>query len=169
MTRRKLVVPAQVHDQEGALVFAYGSNLREEQMRARCPSAKVVEVVRLSKHTLAFVGYSRTWGGAVATVVADAHDSVDGLLYRVSDADLRTLDAYEGAPHVYARAMCAVQGSKMRFRAWVYQHQNPIPDGPSYRYLAAIIEGRARLGLSSEPVVQAAERGLEAGPDAPPC
>jgi gamma-glutamylcyclotransferase (GGCT)/AIG2-like uncharacterized protein YtfP len=143
----------------GTLVFAYGSNMRPEQMVARCPSAKVVEVARLMKHSLAFVGFSRGWGGAVATVVQEPHDSVDGLVYRVSERDLVLLDAYEGAPHVYARAAMVLRGSKMAYRAWVYQHARPVPGAPSYRYLAAIVEGRARVGLASEPVVEAAEAG----------
>ena len=47
--------------------FAFGSNLDQEQMRARCPSAKLLGPAVLPGHALAFAGYSHRWGGAVAT------------------------------------------------------------------------------------------------------
>lgn len=165
--RRRVVGPVvgpQVHEGEGVLVLAYGSNVRGEQMRRRCPSAKAVEVVRLRGYALAFVGYSRGWGGAVATVVECEHDSVDGLLYRVTPADLAALDGYEGAPHVYGRKTVQVVGAKTRYRAQVYQHRHPHPGAPSFRYLAAVVEGRARVGLPSEPVVAAAEASADFPP-----
>ena len=149
---------------EGALVFAYGSNLRVEQMLARCPSATVVTTARLVGHGLAFVGFSRTWGGSVATVVVDPNDSVDGVLYRVTSADLAGLDAFEGAPLVYTRAMCRFAGG---LRAWVYYHAPASPRGPSYRYFAAVVEGRARFGYSAAPAVDAAERAVTQSADAP--
>lgn len=149
----------QVHEGEGVLVFAYGSNVRVEQMTSRCPSAKVVEVVRLRGHRLAFVGYSRGWGGAVATVVEDEHDSVDGLLYRVTPRDLAVLDGYEGCPHVYRRTAVRVMGVGRTYRAQVYAHTRPVLGAPSYRYVGAIVEGRARVGLGAEAVVEAAEVG----------
>ncbi len=162
--RRRLVAPHAVHAETGTLVFAFGSNLREEQMRARCPSARAVEVGLLAGHSLAFVGFSRGWGGAVATVVPAEHDAVDGVVYRISNDDLLRLDAFEGAPHVYERKACAIKGAKLTYRAWVYAHQRPFPGAPSYRYLAAIVEGRVRAGLDAEPIVQAAEASAACPP-----
>jgi len=163
-TRRRLVEPGTLHTGEGALVFAFGSNLREEQMRARCPSAKVIEVGRLPGHTLAFVGFSRTWGGAVATAERCKGDSVEGVIYRVSADDLARLDAFEGVPFVYRRVAVQVRGAKHTFRCWIYQHARPVPGAPSYRYFAAVLEGRLRHGLSAEPVLAAAEAGADAAP-----
>ncbi len=49
------------------LYFAYGSNLSEAQMRARCPGARPAGRAALHGYRLAFAGYSALWGGAVAT------------------------------------------------------------------------------------------------------
>lgn len=163
MSRRRIVTKAEVKTAEvtkkpaGVLVFAYGSNLRGEQMVARCPSAQRLIVGRLRGFALAFVGFSRRWGGGVATVVRDRNDAVDGLLFRVSDEDLVRLDAFEGAPHVYRRTLRAIVTEKGPAQAWVYEHAQPKAGPPSYRYFAAIVEGRARVGLDAEPVITAAE------------
>ena len=86
-----------------AVYFAYGSNLSQEQMLARCPSAEVVGVARLPGYRLAFAGFSQAWGGAVATVLRAPAAYVPGILYRVSGEDLARLDAFEGVPFVYDR------------------------------------------------------------------
>lgn len=164
--RRRIVTAPPMVREGGTLVFAYGSNTREEQMQARCPSARMVEVARLPEHSLSFVGFSLGRGGAVATVEPEPQDSVEGVVYRVSEKDLLRLDSFEGAPLVYDRAAMVIRGSKMSYRAWVYQHKHPVPGAPSYRYLAAIVEGRARVGLASEPVVEAAERGAQVASEA---
>lgn len=160
MSRRRIVEVPKA-EKARALVFAYGSNLRGEQMRARCPSAEAVGVGRLAGYGLAFGGFSREWGGAVATVMRDTCDSVDGLVYRVTVADLARLDAFEGVPHVYDRALRMISTEGGEVRAWVYWHRSPRPGAPSFRYFAAIVEGRARLGLDVGPVVEAAEGAVD--------
>jgi gamma-glutamylcyclotransferase len=90
------------------LYFAYGSNLDEAQMRARCPGAQCVGTAVLPDHALVFDGHSRLWGGAVANVVPAASARVHGLVYRLEHADLVALDRYEGHPHSYTRVVKAV-------------------------------------------------------------
>lgn len=141
------------------LVFAFGSNLRHEQMTARCPSASQVGVAFLPKHTLAFVGYSHSWGGGVATVTPTS-GRVAGILYEVSQDDLDILDLYEGAPHVYTRSRRFVTTggfAPARRVAWVYSHTGSAPFPPSYAYFAAIAEGRLRAGLPISDLVSASE------------
>ena len=142
------------------LVLAYGSNLRGEQMLARCPSAIALGVGRLPRHRLAFGGWSHGWQGGVATVEA-AVGAVEGLVYRISAGDLAELDRYEGAPHVYTRELRTIGLAGLKVQAWVYRHTRPIPAGPSYRYFAAIAEGRTRAGLSLAPLIEAAERAAQ--------
>lgn len=177
MSRRRIVTATEAAQARGAearppapgvLVFAYGSNLRGEQMTARCPSSEVIEKGRLRGFALAFVGFSRRWGGGVATVVRDRNESVAGVVYRVSEADLVRLDAFEGAPYVYRRTLRAIAGHKGPVQAWVYEHTRPEAGAPSYRYFAAIVEGRARHGFDAEPVIVAAEAAAAEATDLPP-
>ena len=56
--------------------FAYGSNLDAAQMRARCPSAKLLGAAILDGYRLGFAGQSAAWGGGVATVVRDGDENV---------------------------------------------------------------------------------------------
>jgi hypothetical protein len=58
--------------------FAYGSNLDAAQMRARCPSAKLLGAAILDGYRLGFAGQSAAWGGGVATVVRDGEGGSRG-------------------------------------------------------------------------------------------
>lgn len=91
------------------LVFAYGSNLDWDQMKARCPSARVVGAAALIGFRLAFVGWSSRWRGAVATVIKSSGNLTAGMVYRISWPDLNRLDGFEGAPQHYTREPCHVR------------------------------------------------------------
>tara|TARA_B100000315_G_scaffold65392_1_gene59359 strand:+ start:3991 stop:4161 length:171 start_codon:yes stop_codon:yes gene_type:complete len=51
------------------LYFAYGSNLDNDQMKDRCPSAKDKGTACLKEHRLDFTRHSTRWDCAVADVV----------------------------------------------------------------------------------------------------
>lgn len=85
------------------LYFAYGSNLDPSQMRRRCPGSVLDCRATLAGYALAFGGYSATWDGPVATLVRAAKSKVEGLLYRITEEDLATLDRFEGHPLAYVR------------------------------------------------------------------
>ncbi len=51
------------------LYFAYGSNLDQQQMRKRCPGARVLAPGVLRGYRIAFGNHSVKRGGAVATIV----------------------------------------------------------------------------------------------------
>lgn len=82
--------------------FAYGSNLDLARMFRRRPTARVLGPARLPEFELRFAGHSRRWNAGTATVAPGGGD-VAGLLYEFDDA-LDRLDAFEGAPHIYAPA-----------------------------------------------------------------
>jgi hypothetical protein len=90
------------------LYFAYGSNLDVRQMGARCPGATLVGTAVLRDHRLVFCGHSRTWNGAVASVVHAPGATVPGVLYELGVDDLSTLDRREGRPHSYDRLTVTV-------------------------------------------------------------
>ena len=76
--------------------FAYGSNLDLPQMKRRCPSSKLISKGSLSGYRLTFNKFSSGWGGGVADVIQDQGSKVWGLVFELSDTDLKRLDRYEG-------------------------------------------------------------------------
>ena len=94
------------------LYFAYGSNLWKRDMLRRCPKAQPVIVARLPGYRLAFRGY--------AQIVPDPKAVVPGALYRLTQADLRALDAYEEAPRLYRRIDVTVETDDGPMQAFTY-------------------------------------------------
>src|SRR3972149_3417519 len=83
--------------------FAYGSNMERHHMKRRCRSAKFVAAVTLRDYELNFTGTSSMWGGGVADLSPAKGKVVEGVLWDISEADLKELDEYEGYHKVYVR------------------------------------------------------------------
>ena len=79
------------------LYFAYGSNMNLNQMVLRCPEAERIESVQAEGYRLAF----RASG--VATILPEKGSRVEGVLWRISADDERSLDRYEGYPRLYGK------------------------------------------------------------------
>jgi gamma-glutamylcyclotransferase len=142
------------------LVFAYGSNLDDDQMRARCPSAQVEAKAILTNHALAFGGFSHRWGGAVASVVAERGTDVAGLVYRISAADLLALDGYEGSPFAYERVVKVVTTEHgRRRRAQLYRQPADTfePWLPQRAYFDVLLRAYDRLGFDAAQLAAAVE------------
>ncbi len=90
------------------LYFAYGSNLHAAQMAKRCADSKRIGRAVLVGHRLDFTRRSGDWKGGVADIVPNPGHEVWGLLYQISDADLCSLDRYEGYPTLYGRMQVQV-------------------------------------------------------------
>ena len=149
--------------------FAYGSNLDVQQMTRRCPGATVVGLGELRDHRLTFPLTSHDWDGGVASVAVAHGESVWGVIYELSDADLASLDHYEGCVgpgnqhNVYDRETISVQlvraddGSfPRRLRAWIYLARPSNPSRPSRRYLDAILAGARHHKLPDDYIVKLA-------------
>lgn len=124
------------------LYFAFGSNLDIEQMSRRCPGSIPFAAAVLPRHRIAFCGRSRGWGGGVANVIRDTASSTPGLLYRISKANLKRLDGYEGHPFVYERERIVVDmpdGNKAL--AWTYRMKSTYQSTPVNDYFAKIYGG----------------------------
>lgn len=74
---------------------AYGSNLNLEQMKWRCPDAKVIGTAVIEGYELLFKG-SKT--GSYLTIEPDVKNQVPVGIFEVSKADENSLDRYEGFP-----------------------------------------------------------------------
>jgi len=140
------------------LYFAYGSNLDEAQMRARCPSARLIGVAELANHALCFAGFSPAWGGAVASITHRPGFYTPGVLYSMSAADMRKLDAFEGHPFVYERTRKRITvASGRHVYAFTYVHRGGrFSIGPGPKYLRVIERAYKRHGFAKQPLTIAA-------------
>jgi len=143
-----------VESKEGAshFCFAYGSNLDSEQMLRRCPKACPVEVGLLEGFTLSFTRYSKNWGGGVADVIRFPGKQVWGLVWRLTNDDLESLDRHEGHPKSYCRReMEILLRSEKKISAWVYEVVEKKPlILPSEKYLNTISASARALGLPED-------------------
>jgi gamma-glutamylcyclotransferase len=121
--------------------FAYASNLSKKQMLERCPDAKPLSTAVLPNYCLAFVGWSRKWGGAVATIKPKQGQRVRGAIYEITDVCARRIDAHEG--ETYQRLNVTVfDEDDQSISAFTYIKTGQHEDGqPSKEYLEVIQQG----------------------------
>lgn len=75
------------------IYFAYGSNLNLEDMKVRCPTARLLGAGRAERHELMFRGH--TPGASFLTVVPSPDHFVPIAAFEVYEEDIRALDDYE--------------------------------------------------------------------------
>ena len=142
------------------LYFAYGSNMNLDQMEYQCPDASVIGNVHLDGYRLAFRGNDSGYG--VATILPQAGSQVEGVMWRVTGQDERSLDCYEGYPRLYGKETIRVQDRQGHsYEVMVYTMQPPYkecPATPSPSYLQGILEGCRQNGLAIRPVLEAVQR-----------
>ena len=133
------------------LYFAFGSNLKIDQMRERCPECEPVGPALLRGRELGFAYVSQNFppGGAADVVVSEGAE-VWGALYRLSASDIERLDRFE---HVgnggYRRIEVEVEADLGRATALCYEVADrldrDIPPIPEYRRL--MLEGSVEHDL----------------------
>lgn len=135
------------------LYFAYGSNCNLGQMERRCPNAVKVGAVTLRNYKLTFNG--RTRGGGVASIKRSNGKEVLGLLWKITPECERSLDHYEGYPHLYEKKTVTVwkeNGEKVKAMVYVMTAQFQNPAIPSENYLFGIVDGFRENGMDVVPV-----------------
>lgn len=131
------------------LYVAYGSNLHLEQMRFRCPDAKVFGTGVLKNYSLTFWGNSR--GNGVATVLPGADTDVPVALWEISKADEASLDRYEGFPHLYRKENIDVlMDDGTVVTGMVYLMNYGQPTYPSDYYYNVIASGYRSFGFDTD-------------------
>ena len=128
--------------------FAFGSNLDQDQMRARCPDARLLGVAELRGYQLAFTIYSPLRKCGCADILPVAGKSVFGLLYELTDDDLARMDEFEGHPFHYQRLTVDVMLDGKIVAAETYA-VGEKKEGlrPSSEYLALIRNAAERFGF----------------------
>ena len=125
------------------LYFAYGSNMSEDQMRARCSRPRFAGLGSIPGQ--AFIINSR----GCANIIPDERRTVHGVFWELEGADLQKLDLYEGTAFgCYERKrlrFAALDGS--RHAAQVYVSPDRSTGVPGRAYLATILKGGRSRGL----------------------
>ena len=131
--------------------IAYGGNLNVQQMRMRCPSARIIGTSVLEDHKLLFKG-SKT--GSYLTVEKKPGSSVPVGVWEVTPADEKTLDRYEGFPNFYYKKELTLPvkgirtGKIRKRRVFVYIMYENRPIGiPSISYMQTCIQGYDDFGF----------------------
>ncbi|MFH1382936.1 MAG: gamma-glutamylcyclotransferase family protein [Chloroflexota bacterium] len=129
--------------------FAYASNLNRKLMQTRCPDCKPKFGAILPNYRLVFVGWSRQWRGAKATIRSFRGEKVVGAVYEISNKDLARLDNYEGYPREYKHLNVTVFTDDDRpVEAITYIKTGAAEDArPSPEYLATIKQGYRDWGI----------------------
>lgn len=96
--------------------FAYGSNLNFGDLSKWCkrkkekfPQLLNPRVVILENFKLDFTKYSGSRNGGVADIVYSKNDIVYGVVFDVSESDLKIIDRKEGAPNFYKQRKVKVK------------------------------------------------------------
>ena len=115
--------------------FAYGSNMNETHTSRRCLDSVMLGVGILNGWE--FFVNSR----GVASIVMDDNSKVYGVLYEISEKDLKQLDLYEGYPRIYSRIEEKIVYKDNETTAWVYADNNYLNEGePRIGYLEDILD-----------------------------
>ena len=141
--------------------FAYGSNLDLAQMKVRCPSSELISKGSLSGYRLTFNRYSSGWGGGVADVIQGKGSEVWGLVFELSNSDLKRLDSYEGCYNdqtsLYERWKAIINTPKGQISdVWVYtvvKKQKFVQ--PTLEYLLIIKDAAVRWNFPKITEVEA--------------
>ena len=144
---------------------AYGSNLDTEQMAWRCPKAKIISSGMLEGWELI---YRRSYSGAYATIRKAPGKYVPVGLWKISAADERALDRYEGFPNFYYKKEMVLDisgiktGKIRRRRAFVYiMHEDRKIEIPSIGYVRVCLEGYGNFGFDVETLLNAYDHSVE--------
>lgn len=120
---------------------AYGSNMNIEQMKIRCPKAKLLGTGKLKNYKLTFRGNAH----GVANVEKQVGRSVPIVLWEITEECEKSLDIYEGYPRLYVKRDVEVKTDKdENVKAFVYvmlMKFEVMPAHPTKYYLDVIWKG----------------------------
>ena len=145
--------------------IAYGSNLHIQQMKHRCPDARVVGTATLKGWRLLFKG-SKT--GSYLTIEKAEGYEVPVAVWKVSERDERNLDFYEGFPSFYYKKDMHLQvkgiktGTIYERDCFVYiMHEEREIGIPSDFYVRVCAEGYRAFGFNYARLFEALKHSKE--------
>lgn len=136
---------------------AYGSNLWHDQMRRRCPAARVAGGAMLQGWRLVLRKF--------ALIERDAAAACPVGLWQVTEACMESLDRHEG-PHTYRRRFVTLPDGR---RAVAYVEIRPRRGPPATEYVQRLRDGYRDFGFDHAVLEAAiAESGFSAAAPPPP-
>jgi gamma-glutamylcyclotransferase len=136
------------------LYFAYGMNTNKEEMAYRCPGARALGKAILPGYRLEFKSF--------ATIVPNSKESVEGVLWTITDSDESALDMLEGYPEFYDKKTVSVEHDNQSYIAMTYI-MGPREQGyaPSDGYYSMVSDGYQSFGLSQLQLLDAKNRSIQ--------
>ena len=131
--------------------FGYGMNTNISGMATRCPDAVCLGAAVLPGYRFVFRGH--------ADVELDADCYADGVLWQISDLDLKALDRLEGFPTYYLRHRAWVETADGdRVIAWIYTMTDQSYEWePGEHYLQCCLDGYRENGVPTTQITDALE------------
>ena len=135
------------------LYFAYGMNTNKDEMAYRCPGARALGKAVLPGYRFEFKSF--------ATIVPSPKESVEGVLWTITDTDESALDMLEGYPEFYDKKTLSVEHDNQSYIAMTYI-MGPREQGyaPSDGYYSMVSEGYQSFGLSQQQLLDAKNRSI---------
>jgi len=133
---------------------AYGSNMHLEQMKKRCPNAKVIGKGELLGYKLTFRGR----GAGVANVEQSNSKRVPIVLWEITKKCERALDRYEGYPTLYTKetvTIATVDGEQTVMLYVMAKQYEEMPAMPNERYFEVIRQGYLDNEINIVPLLEA--------------
>ena len=130
--------------------LAYGSNLNVRQMRYRCPTAKPIGITAIPDYELLYKG-SKT--GSYLTIEKKKGSLVPIVVWEVTAADEKRLDAYEGYPNKKEMKLPVrlANGKTKKLTAFIYiMHEERELGCPSLAYIRTCKEGYRNFGFDQK-------------------
>jgi len=145
--------------------IAYGSNLNIEQMKYRCPDAKIVGTSVIKDYRLMFKG---SLTGSYLTIEKEEGCEVPVGVWLVSDNDEKKLDRYEGYPNFYYKADMELDikgiktGRIYHKNCFIYiMHEERVLGVPINYYFNVCHQGYREFGFNVECLLDALEYSVE--------
>ena len=131
------------------LYVAYGSNLNVQQMRLRCPTAKLVGTGIVEDYELQFKGAANH---SYATITESEGETVPVAVWELQPRDEKFLDRYEGYPSHYFKQDISVKmdnGEEVTGMVYIMDLKQKF-GMPSAGYLMTVYDGYSDCKLDVE-------------------
>jgi gamma-glutamylcyclotransferase (GGCT)/AIG2-like uncharacterized protein YtfP len=128
-------------------------NTNREEMAYRCPTAIPLGKAILPGYRFEFKSF--------ATIVPSPKESVEGVLWTITEQDEKSLDILEGYPDFYDKKNVSVIHNDLTYIAMTYI-MGPREQGyaPSDGYYSMVSEGYQSFGLSQRQLLDAKNRSI---------
>lgn len=134
----------ELSDGKNIFYFAYGSNMNLDTMKSRCGEGNFVGFGGSSLNDYMFYFYDRGF----ANIKSSLSQTVKGVLYRINENCLNSLDQAEGYPNTYQRRIVKISNTLGNFDSWVYIVENDDSVGnPSQSYYDTVVSGAKQYGI----------------------